>query len=151
MSARLVEGPVLIDARSVCPLTVNQSSEIVGPWPVELPSAKSSMETGGDAGDAGGSWTFAGSSSVATIRETPSGGRTRPLVWMGSPGSMDGAGRSTFEIWAPIAEASPFVVSNGTTLHPTGTSAVSSDVPRQKCQERSVMFPGFRGTGVSPG
>ena len=123
-SSRLTDTPVLIDTRSVCSLTLNHNSEIVGPSPVELPSMKSRMESGGDTGDAGGSWTFAWSSSVAMISETPSGGRTRLLVWIGSPGSIDGAGRSTFEICVPTADASPFVVSNGTTLHPTGTSAV---------------------------
>jgi hypothetical protein len=68
-SCPLTDTPVLIDARSVCSLTLNQSTEIIGLSLMELPSLKSPMERGRDAGDAGGSWTFAGSTSVAMIRD----------------------------------------------------------------------------------
>jgi hypothetical protein len=70
----------LMVTMSGSPLASNQRKEKTGPPPVALPSLKSNKERGGVGISAGGSWTFLGSSSVATITPTPCSGRASPLT-----------------------------------------------------------------------
>ncbi len=121
-SAAETSAPVLMEARKVCPFPENHRRELVGAPANPLPTFQGPFVSGGETGDGGGCWTSLGSSSVAMMSETPSRGRTRPLVWMGTPGTMEGEGSLTFETCTPFAAAVPSEDSNGRTCHPEGAS-----------------------------